>query len=147
MAPKAKGFSSEKIIFSFAGFIASGFANGEFLTATPADDAYKLESGADAETIIVDTANYAWTIKLALMQTSLYNKTLSNLLNISRTAGVVTSALLIRDPLGSDSFNAPISLITRAPDFGYTYGANKPRIWTFGTNYALVNFGGSPVLE
>lgn len=125
-------FDSDGYFTSFAGIVASGFADGEWFSIERDTPAFSDVAGTDGEVTRSKTNDDRATIKLKLMQSSPVNDLLSALYNLDKNTpkGAGIGPFLHRDTNGSTLFSAEACWISEEPPMKQDRTATE-REWTF----------------
>jgi len=136
-------YAADKVIVTVGGVIVSGFADGDFLTASYEDDRYFPKVGSDGGVGIARNASRLGTIAITLSATSAANDALSALFNLDALAGVaVTLPIGVADLSGRTLLAAGNAWLQVTPEvtFGREIG---DREWTFGCADLVLYTGGN----
>ena len=111
-------YSGEKVIITVGGVIVTGFADGDFITASYEEDRYTAKIGADGEIGRSKTASRLGTIEIVLASTSLANTELSTLFNLSLLGGIdAPIPVAVADLSGRGLVAASKCWVKTAPDW------------------------------
>lgn len=137
-----KTYDPKKIIVIFCGVQLSGFADGSFVSISPAAERFTKVVGADGEVGRAKSNDYTAEISITLAQTSISNDYLSSKLYADKVLGSGLGPLLVRDMNGTTLHFWPEAWIKQEADeeFGKELG---DREWAFDTGQpADNNIGG-----
>src|SRR5689334_12884835 len=124
-------YDSNAVSINFNGIpIQGGFAEGELIRISMAEDAYKVYTGADGNKSRAATHDQGAEIELRLAQTSPTNKALSALhvADLKSLNGAGVGPIEVVDLLGNSLHYASKCWIVKAPDAVYDREV-KERVW------------------
>lgn len=111
-------YSAEQVIVTIGGRIITGFADGDFITASFDSDRYTAKAGADGEVARSKTADRMGTIEIVLAHTSAANAELTDLFKLNLTSGVDDIVdVTVADLSGTGLATASAAWLKTAPDF------------------------------
>lgn len=113
-----KQYTPKLVVFSYAGQLLSGYADGDFLSATFNSDAVSLVVGADGESCFIDNADQSGEVTLTLLRSSASNDVLSALYQEQRITAV-PKPLWGKDASGRSILSGNKALIKKAPDLTF----------------------------
>lgn len=127
---------------SFMGNIASGFAEGTFISIERTEDSVMMQVGTDGEVAIARNRNRSGTIKFTLQQTSSFNDVLANAHALFEAGGGGIGPFFLQDGLGTSNAHAAYAWVVKPPALE---GAKElgNREWTLATGKLDVRVGGS----
>lgn len=118
-----------------------GAADEDFCSVEYDEDHVALTIGAGGEAARSMIRNYAATITLTLMATSLSNNYLSDMYAADRLNGGGVFAVLIKDPNGKDLFTATNAWVKKPPAAAYGREVGT-REWVIQTSELISYHGG-----
>ena len=136
-------YSADKVIITVGSTILSGFADGDFVTASYAEDRATPKAGADGGVGVSRNASKLGTIVVTLSATSAANDALSALFNLDAITGnPVTVPIAVVDLSGRTLIGAANCWLQSTPavTFGKEIG---DREWTFGAADLVMFVGGN----
>jgi len=136
-------YSADKVIVSVGSVPLSGFTDGDFITASYAEDRATPKAGADGGVGVSRNASRLGTIVITLSATSAANDALSALFNIgSLTTNIVTLPISVIDLSGRTVISGANCWLQVSPEatFGKEIG---DREWTFGAADLVMFMGGN----
>ena len=111
-------YSAEQVIVTIGGRIITGFADGDFITASYSSDRYTAKAGADGEVARSKTADRMGTVEVVLAHTSAANAELTDLFKMNLMGGVDDIVdITIADLSGNGLVTASAAWLMTAPDF------------------------------
>lgn len=139
---KVRTYIPGKVIMTFGPIIATGFADGTFITITRSGDLFEKKKGADGSVERVHKSAFDFEVALTLLQSSLSNDLLSGVVAADEVDGSGVHPLTIKDLSGTTLFFAEQAWIQKDPDdeFGDTTGNRE---WMFATGPAVKFTGGN----
>lgn len=138
-----KTFDPKKFIITFGAVAIVGFADGPFITVTPAADRFSKTVGADGEVGRNKSNNNTHEVTITLLQTSVSNDYLSTILRADKLANAGKLPLQIVDTGGTTIMSWKEAWIRTPAD---VEGAKEitDRAWVFDTGQISVeNIGGN----
>ncbi len=105
-----------KCVVSFAGIPITGFANGTFIKIMYSEDAFKVESGAQGDTVRVRSRNQTGTMELTLQASSSCNDLLLAKYQSDRRTGIGYGPILAEDLNGNTTARASRAWIKKVPE-------------------------------
>ncbi len=116
-----KEYDPTQVTVSFAGIVAQGYADGEFVRVERDTDAFQDVVGTDGEVSRARSSDYRGTVTIILMQTSATNALFSALAQADEDTpgGAGVGALVIRDRLGTSIHRSDRAWIAKRPDASY----------------------------
>lgn len=136
-------YSADKVIITVGTTILSGFADGDFVTASYAEDRAMPKSGADGGVGVSRNASRLGTIVVTLSATSAANDSLSKQFNMDAITGnTVVVPIGVADLSGRTLIAAGNCWLQVSPEatFGKEIG---DREWTFGAADLVMFMGGN----
>jgi len=136
-------YSADKVIITVGTSILSGFADGDFVTASYAEDRATPKSGADGGVGVSRNASKLGTIVVTLSATSAANDALSAMFNLDAITGnSVSVPISVVDLSGRTLIGAANCWLQVSPEatFGKEIG---DREWTFGCADLVMYMGGN----
>jgi hypothetical protein len=137
-------YAAEDTISSFLGQIMSGTADGTFVKASRNNDSFELTVGADGSPARAAQADKSGTVEITLLQTSLYNDFLSQVLVTDELTKVNTGPLLIKDLRGATLVSAQQAWVKKFADVTLAKGI-EARTWTIETGRLNIFVAGNPL--
>lgn len=136
-----KSYTPKLVAFSYAGQLLTGYADGDFASATFSEDAATLIVGADGESCFIDSANKSGEVTLTLLRSSNSNDLLMALYQSQRIA-LVPKPLYVKDISGRSVISGQKAIIKKAPDL--TFGKEMSNTeWVFLVADLEVFIGGN----
>jgi hypothetical protein len=136
-------YSADKIIITGGSTVLSGFADGDFVTASYAEDRATPKAGADGGVGVSINASRLGTIVVTLSATSAANDSLSGIFNLDAITGTKTIVPIgVADLNGRTVIAAANCWLQVSPEatFGKEIG---DREWTFGAADLVMFMGGN----
>ncbi len=137
-------YDPDQVTVSFAGIVAKGFADGEFVAIEQPENSFDFVVGTDGEMSRSKTGRRDATVTIKLMQTSPTNDQFSAILraDLEQPGGAGVGALMIRDRLGRALYRADAAFIQKAPDVSFDRTATA-REWVFVCENLVRTDGGN----
>lgn len=135
-----KTYDPKKVSVIIGTHIASGFADGDFITVERDEDVWSTLTGADGETTRAKNANKSGKFTLRLLAASASNDVLSTLQLADEASGGGTFAVMVKDGSGRSLYAAAAAWISKAPSAAFGKEAGT-REWVIATD-ELVPFAG-----
>jgi hypothetical protein len=114
-----KTYDPQQVSLSIGGQIASGFADGTFISVEPDEDTFTKVTGADGDVSRSKTANESATLTLTLAQTSPFNDILSALAAADKVSSTGVFPVIIKDNSGTTVVSSGAGWIRRLPTSGF----------------------------
>ena len=116
-----KNYDPKEVTVSFAGIVAEGYADGEFVTVEGLSDDFSDVVGTDGEVSRSKTSDRRATVTIKLMQTSATNVLFSAISNRDRESpnGAGVGALVIRDRQGTSIYESAEAWIVKPPNAAF----------------------------
>ena len=138
-----KTFDPKKFIITFGGVAIVGYADGPFITVTPASDRFSKTVGADGEVGRNKSNDNTHEVTITLLGTSVSNDYLSTILRADKLANAGKLPLQVVDTGGTTIMSWKEAWIRTPADLE---GAKEitERSWVFDTGQISVeNIGGN----
>lgn len=140
---KVKTYDPKLVTVIFGGVPISGFADGTFVTVTPAAERFTKTVGADGEVSRAKSNDKTAEVALTLIQTSPSNDYLSSILAIDNASNLGKLPLQIVDLSGTTVQSWSEAWLKQPPDLEFSKETGE-RAWMFDTGQPDVeNFGGN----
>lgn len=136
-------YSADKVIITVGTSTISGFADGDFVSASYAEDRATPKAGADGGVGVSRNASKLGTIVITLSATSAANDALSAMFNLDAITGnTVVVPIGVADLSGRTLIGGANCWLQATPDatFGKEIG---DREWTFGVADLVMFMGGN----
>lgn len=138
-----KTYDPKSIIVIYGGVPIAGFADGTFVSVSPAGDRFGKGVGADGEVSRNKSNDNTSEVTLTLMQTSISNDYLSGVLNLDKLSNAGKLPLMIKDMLGTTLLAWSEAWIKTPPTVDMSKETGE-RAWVLDTGQIdIENFGGN----
>lgn len=141
----AKTYNAKKVIITYNGIPITGFADGTFLTITPARERSTKKVGADGEVARSKSNDHTHEVTFTLLQTSASNNYLSNLLEVDRLTDVGAYPLQVVDLSGTTLHFWDAAWIKQEAD-GEFANEISDRAWVLDTGQVAANVTGGQIV-
>jgi hypothetical protein len=111
----AKTYDPQKVKLSLGGQIASGYADGTFISVERDEDSWSKVVGADGEVSRAKSANTAATLTLTLAQTSPFNDILSALAALDEVSAAGIFPVILKDNGGTTLISSGAGWVKKPP--------------------------------
>lgn len=143
MGDNTKTYDPKQVIVIFKGVPIVGFADGTFVSITPAGDRYTKQVGADGEVARGKSNDYTSEVTITLMQTSISNDYLNSQMLADKLANAGKGPLQIKDMLGTSLHFWKSAWVKTPPDGEFAKELSE-RAWVLDTGQADIEiFGGN----
>ena len=139
-----KNYNPKNIVFTFDGFLITGFADGTFISVERSEDSFTTAVGAGGDVTRIATNNRSGVATLTLQQTAPSNLTLSDKLFLDERDGAGEGVLQIEDLNGTTLLRAENAWIMKPPTVGYGLEP-EDREWQFACAEIIMTVGGALV--
>ncbi len=144
MPPQFKNYDPGLIVLSLAGIPIGNFAEGTFVTAERATDAFATQVGAGGDVTRVRSRNKTGTVTFTVMAESPSNDALSALHLQDEALGTGAGTLSLTNLNGTTLVEAPIAWIQKVANV--TYGDQaEGREWVVACSQLEMFVGGALV--
>lgn len=137
-----RNYSPAEVKMTFGTAIVSGFADGTFIKAVRAGDAFEKKRGADGSIERINKHIFDFEVELVLKRTSPFNAVLSGMLADDQLTGLGILPLSIKDGSGESLFFAPQAWIKKDGDMEFSDSLGNIT-WKFDTGPATAFHGGN----
>lgn len=139
-----KNYNGAKVTFVWGNIVASGLADGSFVTVSRNEDASTLYIGTDGTGTRAMTNNFSGTITIRLAQSSETNDAYSAQYRLGEQGptGAGVNPAVLRDGSGRTLVQAQSCWIRKLPDVEFGREATE-REWVFETDRLLIEVGGN----
>lgn len=137
-----KNYDPKKLVFVWGEIIASGYADGVFVSAKRNGDSFGIHVGADGITTRVLMADRSGEVTLNLAQSSQVNDLLSARMALDELTGLGTAPLLVKDIVGTTLITAQSAWLKKPADAEFGKEVSE-REWIFVCDELLMLVGGS----
>lgn len=110
---KVTTYNPKKVTLSLGRHIASGYADDSFITVEPAGDGTSYVVGCDGEVARSIDPSRAYTVKIAVLQSSATNEYLQNMYDKDQNDGSGTFSVNINDIVGGEKFTGSVAWVTK----------------------------------
>lgn len=124
-------YDPSKVIFSFAGSIITGFADGTFITVERNEDAFTLAVGASGEYARAKNANKSGRVTVTLMASSQANDILSAIAKADELTGVGNGILFVKELNGTTLAMSRDAWVLKMPNIERAKDEISPVEWVF----------------
>lgn len=140
--PTVRTYDPQKVIVTFGPIIATGYADGTFISVERNGNMFEKVRGADGGVDRVNKNAFDFGVTLTLKQTSPTNNALSAMMTADQLTNAGIVPLLVKDLLGNTIFAAPQAWIAKEPTMedGSDLGTRE---WLFETGPAVNFIGGN----
>jgi hypothetical protein len=114
-----KTYDPQQVSLSMGGQIASGFADGTFISVERDEDTFNKVTGADGQVSRSKTANKSATLTLTLAQTSPFNDILSALAAADEVSSTGVFPVILKDNSGTTIVSSGAGWIRKPPTSGF----------------------------
>lgn len=139
-------YDPSKVFVSFMGKQFVGFADGTFVTAERAEDAFSTAVGASGDVTRVRSRNRMGTVTVTLQAASPTNDDLTSLALTDEEDGTSYGPLQIKDLNGDTLINAASAWIKKFPSVEFAVESSN-REWVFECAELVMDVAGSTQLE
>jgi len=142
---RAKFYDPDKVLISFGGIIAKGFADGEFITVEQMADGFASVVGSDGEVARSKSNDRRVKVTVKLLQTSTTNAGWSaiHLADLNAPNGAGVSSFRMQDLQGGTIVDGAQAWIVKYPDDSMDRTA-KSREWVIEIADGVRAEGGNP---
>lgn len=142
MAFSQSVYSFQDVICILGGIKLSGFAEGDdCIIIARRTDVITPTVGADGNATIAKSADKSVDITIKLLDTSISNSIIQDLLTTSDLIYTIPFPIQIQDLGGLDTCVCSAAVVSKAPDLQFGAGANT-REWKLFSNTAIIYRGG-----
>lgn len=136
-------YDPAQVVFTFAGNLITGFAEGSFVEVSRDEDAFTKHVGSDGEVARTRNRNRAGSVKVTLMQTSESNDLLSAQAALDEAAGTGVGSLQVKDLGGTTLHDSPNAWIRKVANTTFAKEAGT-REWVIDCDNLSMTVGGTP---
>lgn len=140
-----KTYAPDLVITSVNGVPITGFADGTFISISPAADRFTKTVGADREVARAKSNDNTYEVTITLLSTSLSNDYLTSLLNADKLANAGKFVLQIKDLNGTTLFFWQSAWIKTPPTVEFSKEITE-RAWVIDTGQADIEYIGGNIL-
>ena len=138
----ALNYDPKRVIVTLGAVIASGFADGTFVTITADEDNFSTYKGADGTVSRSNLNNTTATLKLELAQTSPTNSFLNKMMHLDKTTSAGSFPVKIKDLSGMSDHTGASCWIKKQPE--QKFGKEVDTIaWEIQMTGYIGNIGGA----
>lgn len=139
-----KNYDGAKVTFVWGNIVATGLADGSWVTVARDEDGSSLYIGTDGSGTRAKSNNFAGTITVRLAQSSETNDAYSAQYALAEagTGGAGVYPAMLRDNSGRTLVQAQSCWIQKLPDAEFGREATE-REWVFRTDRLIMSVGGN----
>ena len=115
-----------EVVLTLCGYVIEGWSS---IAVAPSSPVFKQIKGIRGKHTRVKLQDKAGTIKIALLQTSIANDVLSELLSLDRATGTGRLEVVLKDTAGTSLFSSTTAYIEAFPEVTFS-ASQTERNWT-----------------
>lgn len=137
-------YDPSRIVATFAGILIRGYADGTFIGAERAEDAFAKSVGAQGDVTRIRNRDRSGMVTFTLQAESPSNDQLTAKAVLDELFGTGTGALLVKDLNGTTLLHAEVAWIRKLPNVEYAKDGGS-REWVIDCAELEMSVGGAVV--